>query len=68
MSLGNIKYYQLGGRDHLTDNSYFLAHQNEPEDSKRSFTPDQVRHELREGRHSLKLRMWRNMRKIRRHL
>lgn len=49
------------------DNPYFLAHEREPIDNLKSFTPDEIRQELYESRFFLKRRVWRNMRKIRRH-
>lgn len=50
-----------------TNHSYFLAHEREPIDNHKSFSPDEIKQELRENRFFLKWRVWRNMRKIRRH-
>lgn len=54
-------------KDSLNENPYFLAHEREPIDNLRSFPPDEVKQELFENRFFLKRRVWRNMRKIRRH-
>ncbi|HZP55846.1 MAG TPA: hypothetical protein VFB03_03720 [Candidatus Saccharimonadales bacterium] len=51
----------------LTDHPYFLAHEQEPVDNWKSFAPDDIKQELFENRFFLKRRVWRNMRKIRRH-
>lgn len=67
MSSNSIASRRRNNRDYLTDNSYFLAHENEPQDDHRSFTLDQIRRELREGKESLRRRVWRNMHKIHRH-
>lgn len=49
------------------NNPYFLAHESEPIDNHKSFTPDEIKQELYENRFFLKRRVWRNMRKIRRY-
>jgi len=54
--------------DYYTDNyTDFLIHEREPIDSHKSFTVEEIKQELYENRYYLKRRVWRNIRKIRRH-
>jgi hypothetical protein len=53
--------------DPTMNGPYFLSHELEPIDNYRSFAPNEIKEELYENRFFLKRRVWRNMRKIRRH-
>lgn len=67
MSLNNRRA-QTGriNKNSVMNHVYLLAHQDEPADSYRSFSDDEVKEELYENRYFLKHRVWKNMAKIRR--
>lgn len=54
-------------QNYTNDKLHFVAHENEPVDNNKSFSPDEIKQELFENRFFLKRRVWRNMRKVRRH-
>ena len=57
----------LNTKDSITNDLYFLAHDREPIDNHKSYSQNEIKQELYENRFFLKWRVWRNMRKIRRH-
>ena len=52
---------------YTTDYTDFLINDQEPLDTHKTFTADEIKQELYENRYYLKRRVWRNMRKIHRH-